>query len=915
MSAPTDTCDGLLSAGLRRLRVRRADLTRCLTPIKGIPLLGRGGLAPFRWLGGALCALLLGACASGDTGPEPPQLASITVSLASTSIGIGQSQTLTGQARDQYGTAMTGISFTWASSSSSVATVDSGVVTGVSAGTTNITASSGAVTSNPVALTVVVVTSGELVINKASVFLPAVGATAQLTAQLVDPQGAASPVAATWTSSAPGKVSIEPSGQLVARAIGSAQIFAQAGGVRSAPTLVTVAEPQSGAVVVTDVQVVSVGPPLNLAPGALPGVGTNYEVTLQGVTAPAPGTVVLAGETAPVAGKVVAIRQEAAGLVVTLQLAPLHQLFSTYDISWVIDMAAFPVEGISAPSARRALGASWNAARRGPARGRVARLDELEPFRAFDCSANIRAQLIDAPIQLAFANSLTLVIDDRPGYSKHALEGSATLTGSAGLKLKAGFSASGKCEAQAQLRLPIFGWVSLLVMPAVRFGLGAEVTGEITLVAGELGVEGKIGFSPVLGWECGGATPACQALDGITAINEFKTKSRIPSANDMQVRIGAQFYVLAGLDASIAAGLLNAEILEARVGPEQSFNLAFEDDQAARTDYAATYDLKLQGVVEPGGALKKAIEAVIDDDATGVSFKAEFSTDLSESPKGTLTASASRVRPDAPVDFAVDFTPASSVAYFLLGDNVTGVELYRKRENELAFTPWKSMDRIASNRATYRWVPVEADAGKYEFAAFVNTQLVTPLLEVAPNSIKPVEVSCFSGGASSATSAVRYAASVCADSWVGTVSNILKFGGIPQYRTRSNITWTYDPNSSEPGIIVYTASGTFDLFRYDQIGCTYTVSPSTFTIEPNALFARLSIIEGEEPIYTWGGDQQVDYTLTSFCPGWEAPVEDEIVGTRVGLGNGSGPYMAGQARLTGSIDTQFQEVTWDFARP
>ena len=563
--------------------------------------------------------------ASDNTGPEPPQLASIEVSLASTSIGIGQSQTLAGQARDQYGNAMAGISFTWVSSSSSVATVENGVVTGVSAGTTNITASSGGVTSSPVVLTVMVVTAGKLVIDKASVFLPAVGATAQLTAQLVNPQGVASPVTATWTSSSSGEVSVDASGQLVARAIGSTQIFAEAGGVRSAPTLVTVAEPQSGALIVTDAQVVSVGPPLNVAPGTLPGIGTNYEVILQGVAAPAAGTVVLAGETAPIAGKVVTSRQEAAGLVVTLQLVPLHQLLRTYDISWVIDMAAFPAEAAPAPSAARTLSAKWNAAPRGAALGRAAHLQDLEPFESFSCSAELRPEFIDPTIQLTFANSLTLVIDDRPGYSKHALEGSATLTGSAALKLKAGFNASGKCEAQAQVRFPIFGWVSLLVMPAVRFGLGAEVAGAITLVAGELGVDGKIGFSPVLGWECGGTAPACQALDGITAVNDLKTKSRIPSANDMEVSVSAQFYVLAGLDASLLAGLANAEILEARVGPEQSFNLAFEDDQAARTDYAATYDLKIKGVVEPGGALKKAIEAVIDDDATSVRFKAEFS--------------------------------------------------------------------------------------------------------------------------------------------------------------------------------------------------------------------------------------------------------------------------------------------------
>ena len=129
---------------------------------------------------------------------------------------------------------------------------------------------------------------------------------------------------------------------------------------------------------------------------------------------------------------------------------------------------------------------------------------------------------------------------------------------------------------------------------------------------------------------------------------------------------------------------------------------------------------------------------------------------------------------------------------------MTGVELYRKREDEPEFTEWKAMDQIASNRATYRWVPEEADAGKYQFAAFVNTQIPTPLLEVAPSSIQPLEVACFSAGrlrlAGSTTPAV------CADNWIGTSTVIIKTPGLPEANitSRANITWTFDPATSAP---------------------------------------------------------------------------------------------------------------------
>lgn len=864
-------------------------------------------------LGAGLCALLVGACSSDDGGTEPARLTTISISPSTGNLGIGQTLTLSAEGRDQSGDVIGGLSFTWTSSSSSVATVTGGVITGVAVGSASITASSGGITSSPVTVTVVLVSAGQLVIDKASVLLPGVGRQAQLIAHVVDPQGATSPATATWTSFAPAKVSVDASGQLLGKAIGSAQIVAEAGGMRSAPTLVTVAEPPSGAVIVSDQQVVSVGSPLNLPAGGVPGVGTTYEVTLQGAPAPAAGVILLAGETAPVAGKVVATRQDGVNTVVTLQVVPLYQLFTTYDIAFALDLGAFPVSAVTASSARQGLAASWNRGRRGVARGAPVRTpDDLEPFRAFDCEASIKPQLLDTPIQLSFSNGLKLVLDDRPGYSKHALEGSATLTGSAGLKLKAGFRASGKCQAQAQVRLPVFGWVSVVIMPGVRFGLGAEAGGEVTLVQGELGVDGSVGASLMLGWECGGAAPSCRGLDDMSLTNDLKTRSRFPSANDMQAKISGQFYIVAGLDAVLLGGLANAEIVEGRAGPEQSFDLGFEDDQAAITTYAAKYDLKLKAVVEPGSALKKAIEAVIDDDATGVSFSAEVSSDVSESPKGTLTVSALRARPGAPVDFTVDLTP-STIPYLLLGDNVEGVKLHRKKEGELEFTPWMSMDRIASNRATYRWVPTEADAGKYEFAAFVNTQLVTPLLEVAPNSIKPLEVSCFSGGGALRASVAR-SAPVCADTWVGTATYTLSFGDFPQYTTRSEITWTYDPVHSQPGELWYTARGTFNLQLYDQLCSNISWTPTHFSFEPDALAASLVIFEGDEPSYTWGGSEIESYSRTvSGCvntPG-APPTTTEFPNTLLGLGHGSGPYAPGQTTLAGSTPSG----TWSFTRP
>ncbi len=202
--------------------------------------------------------------------------------------------------------------------------------------------------------------------------------------------------AVTWTSSAPDKVSVDATGHLVAKAIGSAQIFAE-GAAESDPPRPwsTVAEPQAGALLVTDAQVVSVGPPLGLPPEQSPGVGTEYEVTLSGVAARPPPARWCSPPRPPRSparsSRPGRIRRD---LVVTLALAPLYQLFSAYDIALSIDLAAFPAEAVPEGARGAAPSASWNAEDRTASRAgseRLVRATDLEPFKAFDCDCQHQA--------------------------------------------------------------------------------------------------------------------------------------------------------------------------------------------------------------------------------------------------------------------------------------------------------------------------------------------------------------------------------------------------------------------------------------------------------------------------------------------------------------------------------------------
>lgn len=87
--------------------------------------------------------------------PPPPQVNAISVVSTMGSINAGGTQQLSAFATDQYGSAMSGVSFNWSSSDPAVASVDgNGLATGLTAGTAQICASAQGVSSNAVALTI-----------------------------------------------------------------------------------------------------------------------------------------------------------------------------------------------------------------------------------------------------------------------------------------------------------------------------------------------------------------------------------------------------------------------------------------------------------------------------------------------------------------------------------------------------------------------------------------------------------------------------------------------------------------------------------------------------------------------------------------------------------------------------------------
>ncbi|HEV2913806.1 MAG TPA: lamin tail domain-containing protein, partial [Pyrinomonadaceae bacterium] len=110
----------------------------------------------------------------------PPVLTSVTISPASATIGVGETQQFTAQARDQFGQPFGGVTITFASNNTAVATVVSGSTSGTGSATGTATGQSGgsaeirataddgttSVTSTPATLTVTQVNAGDVVISE-----------------------------------------------------------------------------------------------------------------------------------------------------------------------------------------------------------------------------------------------------------------------------------------------------------------------------------------------------------------------------------------------------------------------------------------------------------------------------------------------------------------------------------------------------------------------------------------------------------------------------------------------------------------------------------------------------------------------------------------------------------------------------
>ena len=232
---------------------------------------------------GATTITATSGTASGSAAVTVAQaVRSVAISpAADTLLARGDTLRLAAEALDANGHAVTGAEFSWASSDTTVATVDaSGLVTGIGPGDVGISASSSGI-AGQASLAIVEPVPTAIVVTPDTLALTALAQTAELSAAVRDQAGRMMEgVAVSWSSADTMVAAVDTTGLVTAVGGGVTAVFALAGEV-SGTAMVTVVQSGSSVVVSPAKGAVALGDTLRLSAEAFdanghPVAGTEF---------------------------------------------------------------------------------------------------------------------------------------------------------------------------------------------------------------------------------------------------------------------------------------------------------------------------------------------------------------------------------------------------------------------------------------------------------------------------------------------------------------------------------------------------------------------------------------------------------------------------------------------------------------
>lgn len=549
----------------------------------------------------------------------------------------------------------------------------------------------------------------------------------------------------TWSSSDPSDIAIGSDGIARAeRAIGSSQIVASVGDIRSAPLLGVVTTVAEGTVLVDDAQILRGA--VETDSEAEPSLDSTYTVVVSGIAAPAAGTLMVGTGSQPLAGRVVSTREVAGGIEITLKLAPLPELFPQLEINQVFDLSQAPVEipeEIAADylvtrdgntfsftpreTTAKAVGAAAGTSTL--AKGCVATIPNFREGSPLPISIPVAPAL-----RITVNPSLDILYTQSRGLERLLIKAAPVAAFEGGLNVVASFE--GKIECKADLfvfRVPIGGALSFILSGLVPVGVSLEAGGKITVATMGISFKNETRFNARIGMECAGD---CDFIGEVTDFTNVSTpKLDLPGIGDL--RVEPSLLASATVSASLGNPFLKSlrfSSFEAKAGPRLLGSFAPQITQITDTTYKSNYKFAAEFKAGLGTGIQNLLSLVGIVKLTGLEFIAI--TDLAKSPAGTLTADKSGFVTGEAVQFqlALDRTTTDFLGVY----NVKEVFLVRNSGGRREIARAVAGD----GQTDFSFTFLSPDAGNSsEFFAFV----VTRLLPFNPLSLELGNVAATSG--------------------------------------------------------------------------------------------------------------------------------------------------------------------------
>jgi uncharacterized repeat protein (TIGR01451 family) len=602
------------------------------------------------------------------------------------------------------------------------------------------------------------ITPGGLLLTKA-------GESQVLSVKAFDAENHEVPTSVTWTSSNPANATVDSSGRVTAASdLGSAQIVAQVDALKSAPALVTMAQPAAGVILLTDAQIQT--EPTLVDPNAEADIENPYEVLITGINPPAPGALLLGREGKAVGGEVISSTVEGNAVRVRLVIPPLDRLLQNTQIKQVLDYSNIPMnfspELLENYTVTQTDGEYVFTPK---ASSKLSPRELFErPFGPFKCELGVP----ELPIALAQPATFRMKIDpsldleydkSKGGLQKLIVRASTSFKMSANLTLSASGLVNVTCEATLfNKTMPAPGVAGLLLAAQVKAGVGFELEGSLTipLLGAELTSETKGDLE--VGLDC--TAGECQLVKKFDPVNTNQIRFITPNVANVRTELfifGYGFVKLKGGMTLIEK--LRTDVVTVRGGAKLESSLApatvqvETNNSTLEPDYKSSYKMSLLADVIVGPINKKdksAINKLLFK--LGVFrlnyFKFQTSKPLAISPKGTASLDKASFKTGDALTFHVDLDP-ETVQFWGKGYNIDNILILQHTPGSLSLAREIAKVKATDGQISFD-LPWVADANSdsasgQNFYAFVNTKIPSifdlelakvglPTAEATPNA-------------------------------------------------------------------------------------------------------------------------------------------------------------------------------------